>query len=162
MMTTTTAPAGALEEGASSSSSSEPRGSVGKHRLAACVARLTQEIQSLQEELDELESMESSAVACKEVLTIVDNLPDGLLPITKGPENATWDRWFQKLVTTVVFQLQAVVLSSLGRRSKEAMKQIGVSDPLLEMVRGRSECVLPIREEEEDQITDTMLFSKDI
>ncbi|KAG0531633.1 hypothetical protein BDA96_04G039300 [Sorghum bicolor] len=72
-------------------------GYVGKHRLSAAIARLDQELQSLQEELDELETMESASVACQEVITSTQGKPDPLLPITSGPENSSWDRWFQRV-----------------------------------------------------------------
>lgn len=72
-------------------------GYVGKHRLSAAIARLDQELQSLQEELDELETMESASAACQEVITSTEGKPDPLLPITSGPENSSWDRWFQRV-----------------------------------------------------------------
>ncbi|RLN07121.1 guanine nucleotide-binding protein subunit gamma 2-like [Panicum miliaceum] len=57
-------------------------GYVGKHRLSAAIARLDQELQSLQEELNELETMEPASTACQD---------------TSGPENSSWDRWFQRV-----------------------------------------------------------------
>lgn len=72
-------------------------GYVGKHRLSAAIARLDQELQSLQDELDELEAMESASAACQEVITSTEGKPDPLLPITSGPENSSWDRWFQRV-----------------------------------------------------------------
>lgn len=72
-------------------------GYVGKHRLSAAIARLDQELQSLQEELDELETMESASAACQEVVTSTEGKPDPLLPVTSGPENSSWDRWFQRV-----------------------------------------------------------------
>lgn len=70
-------------------------GYVGKHRLSAAISRLDQELQSLQDELNELESMESASAACQEVIISTEGKPDPLLPITSGPENSSWDRWFQ-------------------------------------------------------------------
>ncbi|WVZ77952.1 hypothetical protein U9M48_025739 [Paspalum notatum var. saurae] len=72
-------------------------GYVGKHRLSAAIARLDQELQSLQEELTELETMESASAACQGVITSTEGKPDPLLPITSGPENSSWDRWFQRV-----------------------------------------------------------------
>ncbi|XP_062218157.1 guanine nucleotide-binding protein subunit gamma 2-like [Phragmites australis] len=72
-------------------------GYVGKHRLSAAIARLDQELQSLQDELNELESMEPASAACQEVITSTEGKPDPLLPITCGPENSSWDRWFQRV-----------------------------------------------------------------
>ncbi|KAF8677073.1 hypothetical protein HU200_046534 [Digitaria exilis] len=72
-------------------------GYVGKHRLSAAIARLDQELQSLQEELNELETMEPASTACQDVITSTGGKPDPLLPITSGPENSSWDRWFQRV-----------------------------------------------------------------
>ncbi|PUZ73998.1 hypothetical protein GQ55_1G030800 [Panicum hallii var. hallii] len=72
-------------------------GYVGKHRLSAAIARLEQELQSLQEELNELETMEPASTACQDVITSTEGKPDPLLPITSGPENSSWDRWFQRV-----------------------------------------------------------------
>lgn len=41
-------------------------GYVGKHRLSAAIARLDQELQSLQDELNELETMEPASAACQD------------------------------------------------------------------------------------------------
>ncbi|KAJ4792272.1 Guanine nucleotide-binding protein subunit gamma 2 [Rhynchospora pubera] len=70
---------------------------IGKHRLAAAIACLDQEILSLQKELTELETMEPSSASCKEVVASTEGKPDPLLPITTGPENSSWDRWFQRV-----------------------------------------------------------------
>ncbi|RCV05563.1 hypothetical protein SETIT_1G093100v2 [Setaria italica] len=72
-------------------------GYVGKHRLSAAISRLDQELQSLQEELNELETMEPASTACQDVITSTEGKPDPLLPITSGPENSSWDRWFQRV-----------------------------------------------------------------
>uniref|UniRef100_A0A0E0JVB5 G protein gamma domain-containing protein n=1 Tax=Oryza punctata TaxID=4537 RepID=A0A0E0JVB5_ORYPU len=72
-------------------------GYVGKHRLSAAIARLDQELQSLQDELNELETMEPASAACQEVITSTEGKPDPLLPVTSGPENASWERWFQRV-----------------------------------------------------------------
>ncbi|OEL29408.1 Guanine nucleotide-binding protein subunit gamma 2 [Dichanthelium oligosanthes] len=72
-------------------------GYVGKHRLSAAITRLDQELQSLQIELNELETMEPASTACQDVITSTEGKPDPLLPITSGPENSSWDRWFQRV-----------------------------------------------------------------
>jgi hypothetical protein len=72
-------------------------GYIGKHRLSAAIARLDQELQSLQEELNELDTMEPASAACQEVIMGTEGKPDPLLPITSGPENSSWDRWFQRV-----------------------------------------------------------------
>ncbi|KAF0925089.1 hypothetical protein E2562_015380 [Oryza meyeriana var. granulata] len=72
-------------------------GYVGKHRLSAAIARLDQELQSLQDELNELETMEPASAACQEVIASTEGKPDPLLPVTSGPENASWERWFQRV-----------------------------------------------------------------
>ncbi|KAK8918761.1 Guanine nucleotide-binding protein subunit gamma 1 [Platanthera zijinensis] len=68
---------------------------LGRHRLSASIGRLQQEVQSLKSELEELDKMEPSSAACKEILASMKGVPDALLPITKGPENSAWERWFQ-------------------------------------------------------------------
>ncbi|XP_020091062.1 guanine nucleotide-binding protein subunit gamma 2-like isoform X4 [Ananas comosus] len=55
-------------------------GFLGRHRLSAAITRLDQEILSLQEEINELETMDPSSAACQE-----------------GPEDVSWDRWFQRV-----------------------------------------------------------------
>ncbi|CAL5392714.1 unnamed protein product [Camellia sinensis] len=67
----------------------------GKHRISAELKRLEQEIRSLEEELEQLEKIEKASAACKEMLIIVDTKPDPLLPVTTGPTNPSWDRWFE-------------------------------------------------------------------
>ncbi|XVE81706.1 hypothetical protein DITRI_Ditri15bG0087100 [Diplodiscus trichospermus] len=47
------------------------------------------------EELEQIEKMEKASAACKETLNNVESRPDPLLPITKGPQNPLWDRWFE-------------------------------------------------------------------
>ncbi|KAG6727160.1 hypothetical protein I3843_02G102900 [Carya illinoinensis] len=88
----------------------------GKHRVQAGIKRLEQEARFLevhfllclylrllegfyvmQEELEQLEKMESSSSSssCKEMLSNVEPRPDPLLPMTNGPINPFWDRWFE-------------------------------------------------------------------
>lgn len=67
---------------------------MGKHRMAAAVAQLHQQIQIIQEELDELETLGQSSTVCRELVSTVESVPDALLPVTKGPAVVGWDRWF--------------------------------------------------------------------
>lgn len=67
----------------------------GKHRKQAELYRLTQEIRYLEEELEDLDKIDKATSACKEMLLIIENTPDPLLSVTKGPENPAWDRWFE-------------------------------------------------------------------
>ncbi|KAI3469646.1 hypothetical protein Pfo_026309 [Paulownia fortunei] len=67
----------------------------GKHRISAELKRLEQEIRFLEEELEQLEKMENASAACKEMLINIETRPDPLLPVTNGPVNPTWDRWFE-------------------------------------------------------------------
>ncbi|XP_016511075.1 guanine nucleotide-binding protein subunit gamma 2-like isoform X1 [Nicotiana tabacum] len=68
---------------------------MGKHRMAAAIASLDQQIHFIQEEMEQLESYGEASVVCKEFLSIVESKPDALLPVTKGPSDVKWDRWFQ-------------------------------------------------------------------
>ncbi|KAG9450171.1 hypothetical protein H6P81_010136 [Aristolochia fimbriata] len=68
---------------------------IGKHRMAAAIARLQQEIESIEEELKQLETTPASSVVCEETVASVENKSDALLPHTRGPANPAWDRWFQ-------------------------------------------------------------------
>nr|CAD1827422.1 unnamed protein product [Ananas comosus var. bracteatus] len=72
-------------------------GFLGRHRLSAAITRLDQEILSLQEEINELETMDPSSAACQEVLLSMEGKPEPLLPVTRGPEDVSWDRWFQRV-----------------------------------------------------------------
>nr|XP_043638241.1 guanine nucleotide-binding protein subunit gamma 1-like isoform X1 [Erigeron canadensis] len=67
----------------------------GKHRISAALNRLHQDTQSLQKELELLENMEAASIVCKGILSDVESRPDPLLPVTKGPTNPSWDRWFE-------------------------------------------------------------------
>ncbi|KAE9592300.1 hypothetical protein Lal_00033535 [Lupinus albus] len=67
----------------------------GKHRIQAELKRVEQEAKFLEEELEKLEKMEGASVLCKEMLTNVETRPDPLLPVTIGPLNPSWDRWFE-------------------------------------------------------------------
>ncbi|CAN4077203.1 unnamed protein product [Withania somnifera] len=68
---------------------------MGKHRMAAAISSLDQQIQFIQEELDKLESYGEASIVCKEFISVVESKPDALLPVTKGPSDVKWDRWFQ-------------------------------------------------------------------
>ncbi|XP_011091078.1 guanine nucleotide-binding protein subunit gamma 2 [Sesamum indicum] len=67
----------------------------GKHRISAELKRLEQETRFLEEELEQLEKLERASAACKELLMNIETRPDPLLPVTNGPVNPTWDRWFE-------------------------------------------------------------------
>ncbi|KAE8022628.1 hypothetical protein FH972_008413 [Carpinus fangiana] len=67
----------------------------GKHRILAELKRLEQEVRFLEEELEKLEKIEKASAGCKEMLSNVETRPDPLLPITNGPINPFWDRWFE-------------------------------------------------------------------
>ncbi|GJM90163.1 hypothetical protein PR202_ga06419 [Eleusine coracana subsp. coracana] len=56
-------------------------GYVGKHRLSAAIARLDQELQSLQDELNKLDTVEPASAACQDVITSTEGKPDPLLPM---------------------------------------------------------------------------------
>ncbi|XP_058084688.1 guanine nucleotide-binding protein subunit gamma 1 isoform X3 [Magnolia sinica] len=67
----------------------------GKHRILAELKRLEQEARSLEGELEELERTDRVSAACQELLPNVENRPDPLLPVTNGPADPSWDRWFE-------------------------------------------------------------------
>ncbi|MCD7448232.1 hypothetical protein HAX54_039993 [Datura stramonium] len=67
---------------------------MGKHRLAAAIAALNQQIQIIQEELDQLDSFGEASLVCRELVSSVELVPDALLPVTRGPINVNLDRWF--------------------------------------------------------------------
>lgn len=67
----------------------------GKHRILAELKRLEQEARFLEEELEELEKTERVSASLQELLQKVESRPDPLLPITIGPVNPYWDRWFE-------------------------------------------------------------------
>ncbi|EYU26968.1 hypothetical protein ABFS83_07G037600 [Erythranthe nasuta] len=67
----------------------------GKHRISAQLKRLEQEFRFLEEELEQLEKMEKASAACKEMLINIETRPEPLLPVTIGPINPMWDRWFE-------------------------------------------------------------------
>uniref|UniRef100_A0A7N0UE33 G protein gamma domain-containing protein n=1 Tax=Kalanchoe fedtschenkoi TaxID=63787 RepID=A0A7N0UE33_KALFE len=67
----------------------------GKHRIAAELKRMEQEARFLEEELAQVEKMDLASAVCQEFVVSVESRPDPLLPITNGPLNPAWDRWFE-------------------------------------------------------------------
>ncbi|GAV79010.1 G-gamma domain-containing protein [Cephalotus follicularis] len=67
----------------------------GKHRILAELKRVEQDSKFLQEELEELEKTDNVSTVCEELLRYIDTSPDALLPVTNGPLNPLWDRWFE-------------------------------------------------------------------
>ncbi|KAI3421421.1 G protein gamma domain-containing protein [Psidium guajava] len=74
------------------SSASDKRG---KYRIMAEIKRLEQDSKFLEEELEEVERLEDASSICKELLLYVETKPDALLPVTNGPANPLWNRWFE-------------------------------------------------------------------
>ncbi|KAL8536695.1 hypothetical protein ACS0TY_012040 [Phlomoides rotata] len=79
------------------SSMSSPQGvpNMGKHRMSAAISFLNQQIQLIQDELDELETIGGVSTVCPDLVTSIDSVPDPLLPVSRGPGEVSWDRWFQ-------------------------------------------------------------------
>ncbi|KAJ0566235.1 putative G-protein gamma [Helianthus annuus] len=69
---------------------------IGKHRLAAIISQQNQQIQIIQEELDQLETLGESSLVCQQLISSVESRKDAMLPVTKGPADGGWDRWFQR------------------------------------------------------------------
>ncbi|KAK4405785.1 Guanine nucleotide-binding protein subunit gamma 2 [Sesamum angolense] len=68
----------------------------GKHRISAELKRLEQETRFLEEEFEQLENWREHLLLVKSKLLInIETRPDPLLPVTNGPVNPTWDRWFE-------------------------------------------------------------------
>ncbi|KAH7524286.1 hypothetical protein FEM48_Zijuj06G0103400 [Ziziphus jujuba var. spinosa] len=67
----------------------------GKHRMTAAISHLQNQINIIQDELNQLETLGVSSIVCKELVSSVGNVPDPLLPMTKGPLDVGWDRWFR-------------------------------------------------------------------
>ncbi|KAI7746432.1 hypothetical protein M8C21_015340, partial [Ambrosia artemisiifolia] len=85
----------------------------GKHRISAELKRLEQETRHLEEELDQLEKMESASAACKEILSNVETRPDPLLPKTYGPANPSWDQWFEGPQDKEYLKVMTVIILAL-------------------------------------------------
>ncbi|CAN6462975.1 unnamed protein product [Victoria cruziana] len=69
----------------------------GKHRIQAELKRLEQEARCLEKELQELEAIENVSITCQDLVISVEAKSDPLLPLTVGPVNPAWDRWFEGL-----------------------------------------------------------------
>ncbi|ANM63533.1 putative protein [Arabidopsis thaliana] len=67
----------------------------GKHRILAELARVEQEVAFLEKELKEVENTDIVSTVCEELLSVIEKGPDPLLPLTNGPLNLGWDRWFE-------------------------------------------------------------------
>ncbi|XP_020679966.1 guanine nucleotide-binding protein subunit gamma 1 [Dendrobium catenatum] len=67
----------------------------GKHRILAELKHLEQEARFLEEEVEELERTEKVSASLQELLQKIESHADPLLPITHGPVNPTWDKWFE-------------------------------------------------------------------
>uniref|UniRef100_A0A7N0U249 G protein gamma domain-containing protein n=2 Tax=Kalanchoe fedtschenkoi TaxID=63787 RepID=A0A7N0U249_KALFE len=72
-----------------------PTDTRGKHRVLAELKRVEQEARFLEEELQKLETTEDVSTLCLELLQLIETKPDPLLPVTRGPANPAWDRWFE-------------------------------------------------------------------
>ncbi|XP_068329017.1 guanine nucleotide-binding protein subunit gamma 1-like [Pyrus communis] len=68
---------------------------IGKHKLAASISHLENQIDIIQKELDHLETVGESSIVCKDLIATVESTSDPLLPWTKGPGEVGWDRWFR-------------------------------------------------------------------
>ncbi|XP_021834802.1 guanine nucleotide-binding protein subunit gamma 1-like [Prunus avium] len=68
---------------------------IGKHKLAASISHLHNQIDFIQKELTQLETVGESSIVCKELIASVESSSDPLLPWTKGPADVGWDRWFR-------------------------------------------------------------------
>ncbi|EER91202.1 hypothetical protein BDA96_01G169500 [Sorghum bicolor] len=67
----------------------------GRHRIQAELKKLEQEARFLEEELEELEKADKVSSALQELLTAMERKADPLLPVSTGPVNQSWDRWFE-------------------------------------------------------------------
>ncbi|KAE8679628.1 Guanine nucleotide-binding protein subunit gamma 1 [Hibiscus syriacus] len=67
----------------------------GKHRILAELKRVQQESKFLEEEVEELDRTDNVSTLCEDMLLRTVNRPDPLLPLTNGPINPSWDRWFE-------------------------------------------------------------------
>uniref|UniRef100_A0A0A8XN95 G protein gamma domain-containing protein n=1 Tax=Arundo donax TaxID=35708 RepID=A0A0A8XN95_ARUDO len=67
----------------------------GRHRIQAEFKKLEQEARFLEEEIEELEKTDKVSSALQELIATMESKADPLLPITTGPANQSWDRWFE-------------------------------------------------------------------
>ncbi|KAJ7564488.1 hypothetical protein O6H91_02G033000 [Diphasiastrum complanatum] len=72
------------------------RNPVGRHRLRSELNRLNQEIQLLKEELKAMENLPPASRTSRELIEFIETCADPLLPITRGPIMAEWDKWFRQ------------------------------------------------------------------
>ncbi|XP_022758309.1 guanine nucleotide-binding protein subunit gamma 2-like [Durio zibethinus] len=84
--------ASSAEEQQAAGSAADTRG---KHRILAELKRVEQESSFLEEEMEELERTDNVSTLCEELLLSMETRPDPLLPVTHGPINPSWDRWFE-------------------------------------------------------------------
>ncbi|KAJ9702268.1 hypothetical protein PVL29_004149 [Vitis rotundifolia] len=68
---------------------------LGRHRMAAAISQLHHQIDVIKEELEQLETLGESSIACRELFSSVESVPDPLLPTTQGPVDMSWERWFR-------------------------------------------------------------------
>ncbi|KAL5558286.1 hypothetical protein UlMin_034497 [Ulmus minor] len=68
---------------------------MGRHRMQAAISFLTNQINIMQDELNELNTVGESSIVCKEIISSIETIPDPLLPEAKGPVDVNWDRWFR-------------------------------------------------------------------
>ncbi|XP_062211872.1 guanine nucleotide-binding protein subunit gamma 1 [Phragmites australis] len=67
----------------------------GRHRIQAELKKLEQEARFLEEEIEELEKTDKVSSALQEFLATIERKADPLLPVTTGPADQSWDRWFE-------------------------------------------------------------------
>ncbi|NP_001152725.1 Guanine nucleotide-binding protein subunit gamma 1 [Zea mays] len=67
----------------------------GRHRIQAELKKLEQEARFLEEELEELDKADKVSSALQEFLIAMERKADPLLPVSAGPVNQSWDRWFE-------------------------------------------------------------------
>ncbi|CAN8280591.1 unnamed protein product [Cochlearia groenlandica] len=67
----------------------------GKHRILAELGRAQEEVLFLEKEVEELEHTDTIETVCDELISVIEKAPDPLLPLTSGPFNLQWDRWFE-------------------------------------------------------------------
>ncbi|XP_034683029.1 guanine nucleotide-binding protein subunit gamma 2-like [Vitis riparia] len=75
--------------------SSPPINFLGRHRMAAAISQLHHQIDVIKEELEQLDTLGESSIACRELFSSVESIPDPLLPTTQGPVDMSWERWFR-------------------------------------------------------------------
>ncbi|KAB1204509.1 Guanine nucleotide-binding protein subunit gamma 1 [Morella rubra] len=71
----------------------------GKHRMAAAISNLHNQINIIQEEMELLDTLGKSSSVCDELVSSLESARDPLLPSTMGPVDLSWDRWFRGVHT---------------------------------------------------------------